>query len=250
MSKVPATTPPLSSQCLPRPGQIISGQIQESPSTNNKEEKIQGVKKEYLEVERKFRNFGLGVGGISVLGLVAGFFKYGSTFPAKALEVVGDFFGSISAVLAPFSIIGNEIKNFYLLKEGKKENGNNGKKEEKGIFDDWREGFYRASSIGFFPFIFEPFINPVKFGQSIFHKIATVANIPNLLFTGYAWGIGNCKALLAWVLRETNQYHVNHPKSDEEKTQAKKMLKVLMNYIKTLKGWLLLEALQILHCKA
>ena len=70
--------------------------------------------------------------------------------------------------------------------------------------------------MGFFPFIFEPFINPEKTGQSIFHKIATIANIPNLLFTGYAWGIGNCKALLAWVLRKKEQIDAHHARPEDQ----------------------------------
>ena len=183
-------------------------------STSTKEDTKSTAQKEYFEAEKKLGRVGFGASVCLVLGLITGFFKYGSTFPAKALEVLGDICGSASGVLAPFSIIGNEIKNYYLLKEGK--NGNGTEKKEKGIFDDWREGFYRISSMGFFPFIFEPFINPEKLGQSIFHKIAAVANIPNLFFTGYTWGIGNCKAFLAWILREKEQIHVRNAKPEDK----------------------------------
>ncbi len=168
----------------------------------------------FKETRKKFTVVGGSIAGVSGIGILLGALKYGKTFPAKCLEVIGDGFGSIAAVLTPASIIGNEVKNYYSLKEGK--NGSNGKgKEENHIFDDWREGLYRTCSLGFTPFIFEPFINPEKFGKSIFHKIATVANIPNLLFSGYAWGAGNFQALLAWSLRKKEQIQARNVRGSE-----------------------------------
>ena len=147
------------------------------------------------------------VGGIGLLPFIANF---GSKVPAMALRFLGDIFGSVATLSGPFALIINEFKNHGLLIE--KANGNgNGK-----IFDKVRELFYRCCSLGFTPFIFEPFLNPEKFGKSIFHKAATYANIPNLLFTGLSWGFGNFQALLAWVLREKENHNLHNAKNEDE----------------------------------
>lgn len=171
---------------------VSTSQVGRSPAFHN-----------YLKVEKKFKTVTGILAGVSAVGLVVGSLRSGLTFPAKALSVVGDFFGSISSIVSPFFLIGNEIINFKVRSS---KNGDREEREKiKKAFDAAREGFYRCSSLGFTPFIFEPFINPEKFGKSIFHKIATVGNIPNLFFTGYMWGVGNFKALLAWGLRTKEQ---------------------------------------------
>lgn len=167
------------------------------------------------ETFNDYKNNATVVGGIltalSAVGLYAGYKAKGNTFPAKALQVLGDGLGSASALAAPYAIIKNEIDNFNLCKNGGQVKEDNLSAEDKkkkkvlGIFDDLREGFYRCSSLGFTPFIFEPFINPEKFGKSIFHKVANFVNIPNLIFTGIAWGGGNAQALLAWGLKKLEQ---------------------------------------------
>lgn len=208
------------------PINTLSGITLNSASGQN----VNDVGKESLSVDQTFNKVrktvavvGGGLAGGTAVGILLGSLKYGATFPAKCLEVIGDAFGSIAALFTPFSIIGNEVKNYYSLKEGKC--GNNGKKDGEindHIFDDWREGLYRTCSLGFTPFIFEPFVNPEKFGKSTFHKIATVANIPNLLFSGYAWGAGNLQALLAWGLRKKEQIQARNPNSNESETHSKK----------------------------
>ena len=174
-----------------------SGEPPELPKKPTAEE-------DYAKAKTTFAKVGGSIAGVTALGLIAGFFKFGSRFPAKTLEVIGDSFGGIASVASPFAIVGNEIKNYFLLKS----NGHASNKITDGIFkifDDWREVFYRFCSVGFSVYIFKPFIEPEMWGKSIFHKIATVANIPNLIFTGYMWGIGNLKSILAWGLRKKEQ---------------------------------------------
>ncbi|MBI3591554.1 MAG: hypothetical protein HY094_09300 [Candidatus Melainabacteria bacterium] len=207
---------------------LTSGYTQLSPEITtsekgkvgqNKLDAIAKAEKEFNEVEKKFKKIGGGVAGVSALVLIGGVLRNGWTFPAKALQTVGDFFGSIAAIAAPVFIAGNEIKNHKLLK------GANEKDFQ--VFDDLKKGFYRCASLGFTPFIFEPFVNPEKFGKSAFHKLATVANIPNLIFTGYTWGIGNLKALILWCLRKKEQSlngkalkEGNHQEADLYKKRA------------------------------
>ncbi len=173
----------------------------------------------FKEAKNKFVKVGVGAGSISALALILGTLKGGSTFPAKALRTVGDIFGSFASISAPFALITNEIKNHKKIT-----NQLSSDEDKKNTFDKVREAFYRCCSLGFTPFIFEPFINPEKSGKSIFHKIATFTNIPNLLFTGFAWGVGNFQALLAWGLREkefNNASKLNGSEKDTCEARAK-----------------------------
>ena len=167
---------------------IIIGQNQTSALTADEA---------FKEAKGKFVKAGLGVGIISALALILGIIKKGAAFPAQALKIAGDLFGSFATLSAPIALITNEINNHKQFTGQLCANNNN-----KNTFDKIREVFYRCCSLGFTPFIFEPFINPEKLGKSIFHKLATFANIPNLIFTGFSWGIGNFQALLAWGLKE------------------------------------------------
>ncbi len=153
--------------------------------------------KHFQEVKTKFTKYAWGTATISTLSLIPFIINFGWTVPAKALQIVGDIFGSLATLSSPFALITNEIKNHKNMIGKLNGNGHN-----SDVFDKVREVFYRCCSLGFTPFIFEPFLNPEKFGKSIFHKIATIANIPNLIFTGGAWGFGNFQALLAWGLRQ------------------------------------------------
>ena len=137
------------------------------------------------------------------VGFLPFVWNHGLRAPSRILQIVGDFFGSLASISAPYALTKNEIENHKILKGKINGTNANGEKNKNGdIFDKIREAFYRCCSLGFTPFIFEPFINPDKLGKSIFHKAAAIINIPNLLFTGYAWGFGNFQALIAWGLRE------------------------------------------------
>ncbi len=189
-------SPILTNSALLKEGQGPSiGQLK----LKTKQSTLEAVQREFEEVESKYKKIGGGILGASALAVVIGSLKSGWTFPAKFLQIAGDAFGSIASIAAPVFIVGNEIKNHKLLKGADE--------KEFKVFDDLRKGFYRCASLGFTPFIFEPFVNPEKFGKSIFHKIATVANIPNLIFTGYSWGLGNFKALLLWGMRTVEQFN-------------------------------------------
>lgn len=158
------------------------------------------ARQKFEEAKKGFTYVGAGVISFSILGLLASLLKK-STLPSKVLQASGDIFGSVASVLSPFAIFGNEINNYKLLKAGEN-------KKTNGLeFHNWKNGFYRTCSLGFTPFVFEPFVNPEKFGKSIFHQFATIANIPNLFFTSITWGVGNFQALLAWCLgkKEKNE---------------------------------------------
>ena len=196
-------TPPVQSPSQPRVAAPNSGQ-----KANGSKNGQNGAPEEiFKDVKHKFICVGGGIAGVSALALVAGAFRYGATFPARAVKLVSDFFGSLAAISAPVFLIGNEALNYY----ARKENGNgNGRKarvnEIREIFDAAREGHYRLTSSGFIGYILEPFINPEKFGKTLSHKIATVVNLPSLLFSGIMWGGGNLQALVAWGLRSKEQF--------------------------------------------
>lgn len=211
MSTIIKPTPNLQSHLI-----TTSPTSQESEIDFDKE-----AKQNYLKVEKKFKNVTGTLAGASAIGLLLGSLRYGLTFPSQVLKVIGDLFGSISSVAAPFFFIGNEIINYKIRSS---QNGKKSKLSEiKETFDALREGFYRCSSLGFTPFIFEPFINPEKVGKSIFHKIATLANIPNLIFTGYMWGIGNFKALIAWGLRTKEQLKASKTDGKQQEESKRKI---------------------------
>ena len=175
MSIAGITNSPTSKEVLPTSeGQIFAGQAGENGKLSAEED--------YAKAEKTFTKVGVGIAGGTAVGLLLGFFKFGSGFPAKTLEVIGDSFGAIASVASPFAIIGNEIKNFNLLKGITRTTQGIFK-----VFDDWIDVFYRFCSVGFSVYIFKPFVDPEMFGKSIFHKIATVANIPNLLFCSLEW---------------------------------------------------------------
>ncbi len=154
------------------------------------------VQKEFLEVEKKYAKIIGGITGISAVGILIGTLKSGLDFPVKAVRAIGDLFGTAATIAGPVVLGLNEYNNYNDLKEGNK---------KKRYFDSLREGFYRCCSLGFVPFIFEQFIDPKTWGKSIFHKLANVANLPNLAFTGYTWGYGNFKAFVAWALRTSEE---------------------------------------------
>ena len=163
------------------------------------------AKEKYLQVKETFKPIAGTVLGASALGIIFGWFKFGATFPAKALKVVGEGIGSIAAIASPFFLIGNEVLNYNARK-----NGNGEKKKIREVFDAARDGFYRMCSTGFVPFIIEPFINPNKFGKTVFHKTATILNIPTLIFSSVMWAGGNFQALLSWILRTKEQFAANN----------------------------------------
>ena len=177
----------------------------------------------FEQAKKGFTCVGAGVASLSTLGLLISLFQK-SNIPSKILQASGDFFGSIAALLSPFAIIGNEVKNYNLIKARTRE-------EKNGFVDfhNWRKGFYRTCSLGFTPFVFEPFVNPEKFGKSVFHKIATIANIPNLLFTSFTWGVGNFQALLAWLLGKKEQIQAGNQKTTEEAVLRDKEYKEIFN---------------------
>ena len=176
--------------------------------------------KHFQEIKSKFTKYAWGTAAVSGLGLIPFILNFGWTVPAKALRVVGDFFGSLATLSSPFALITNEIKNHRVLTGDDGESTKNDK--DRNVFDSVREAFYRCCSLGFTPFIFEPFLNPEKSGKSIFHKIATIANIPNLIFTGGAWGFGNFQALLAWGLRQNDSRNANNLMTTEKRACLEK----------------------------
>lgn len=183
-----------------QPGKKSALELQQ----NSKQQRLECQKL----VESNYSKFVYSSGAVTVGALILGALKWGSSFPAKALEVIGNGFGSITTLAAPFFLAGNEILNFNLL-HSKRLNKQSESKNEKQIFgfkyNDLEQGFYRCASAGFFPFIFKPFIDPEQFGKSKWHLATNILNIPNLLFTGYTWGLGNLKALTAWGFKVKEQ---------------------------------------------
>lgn len=131
---------------------------------------------------------GAGVAGTFGLASLIGGFKTGWGFPAKLLEGIGDVCAVASTASYPVTAIWNEITNFS-------------KGKNKSSADEVLQLDYRLSSHGLFPFIFERLIKPENITKSIFHKIATVINIPFTALTASSWGYGNTQALIAWGLR-------------------------------------------------
>ncbi len=154
------------------------------------------AQKEFLEAQKKYTKIVGSIASVSLLGTAIGTLKSGLDFPVKVFRAIGDLFGTVATIAGPVVLGWNEYNNYTDLKDGNK---------EKRFFDSLRQGFYRCCSLGFVPFIFEQFIDPKTWGKSIFHKIANVINLPNLAFTGYTWGFGNFKALIAWGLRTKEQ---------------------------------------------
>ncbi len=140
--------------------------------------------------------------------------KNGSYAPSQALRILGDLFGSVATVAAPYFMGKNELNNYEDLKTGNK---------KSRFFDSLRDGFYRCCSLGFTPFIFEQFIDPKTWGKSVFHKGANILNFFNLGFTGYTWGYGNFKSLIAWGLRTNKQITQSKLNEAGKKEEANKL---------------------------
>jgi hypothetical protein len=157
-----------------------------------------GKNTKFDEVNRKFTKITFGaIAAIAVPTLFAAF-RGGAEIPSKALRFFGDLFGSVGALAAPFFMGGNEKLNNSKLESG---NGGNLFGMSSDYFDSIRDGFYRCCSLGFTPYIFEQFIDPKTWNKSVFHTAANIINLPNLAFTGYTWGYGNFKSLIAWGMR-------------------------------------------------
>lgn len=176
-------------------------------------ENIKRADETFKKVKGQYTKILGGITGASLLGILLGSLKYGTAFPSKILQVIGDGFGSIATLATPFVLTKNEFKNYKLFNKV----SCNGTKNTFVYFDDLREAFYRSCSLGFTPFIFEPFINPEKFGKSIFHKIANYGSLFNLGFAMYTWGFGNFQALIAWLLRRGELLEANKTKNENQK---------------------------------
>ncbi len=170
--------------------------------------------KSFNRTEKSFRNV-IGIaGGISLIAALGGTLKFGLEFPSKFLKTIGGVFASAASIASPVFLGVNEWVNWSYLK---KINDPNLSDADKKKLDDehentsntlgfWNKGFYRCASLGFVPFIFQDFVKPETWTKSIFHTVASIGNIPNLLFTGYSWGYGNLQSLIAWGLSANEKY--------------------------------------------
>ena len=217
MFKIDSSTDP--SIPVPIKGGAI-GQSQGSPAGQNTEDKqiSKGQSAEEVFKDSK-KKYGIAVGsvgaGLSIISIVGAFIK-GAAFPSRFLQVLGDAFGSLAALAAPYFQIKNEIKNH---KAGKNNN------EKNALFDDHLKLFYRLCSQGLVPFIFERLLNPANITKSIFHKAAALINIPFVAFTGYTWGFGNTQGIIAWGLRkkeETREHNFPENSIQAEEHRLKK----------------------------
>ncbi len=200
-------------QTIPSPANSGQGTTPNGNS-NGYHKKTLTTKEAFKDAKRKFSYVGGGVAGASLLAILGGSLKYGITFPSKFLKVASEAFGSIAGLTSPVFLIGNEALNYYARKKG---NGTKAEVEKvRKVFDTAREGFYRLASTGFIGFIIEPFVNPEKFGKSIFHKATTIANIPNLLFSSVMWAGGNFQALIAWGLKTKEQLSAHNAKNKDD----------------------------------
>lgn len=170
------------------------------------------ISKEFNQVKRTYLKYIGTVGGLSLAGLAFGSAKYGISFPARTLRVIGDTFGAIAALAVPFLVGKNEVNEYNRLKHGiAKGTG----AQEHSI----NELLYRSVSIGFLPYIFESLIDPEKIGKSGVQLFATVANIPNLIFTGITFGLGSFNSIIAWILRAKEQFKFDTKQAELEKLQ-------------------------------
>lgn len=169
---------------------------------------------EFNKQQKRFTKITFGAIAAAAVPTLIATLKNGASAPSQALRVIGDLFGSIATVATPYFMGKNELNNYEDLKTGNKKNR---------FFDSLREGFYRCCSLGFTPFIFEQFIDPKTWGKSVFHKVANLLNLFNLGFTGYTWGYGNFRSLIAWGLRTNEQLKQANVENKGEKEQAKKL---------------------------
>lgn len=155
------------------------------------------VDKEFSDCKKTAGYIASGAAGaFGVVSLLGGL-RSGWGFPAKLLEGLGDVCATASTISFPITAIWNEVKNFSL--------GKNGGKSAIGDVGEVLDLDYRLSSHGLFPFIFERLIKPENITKSVFHKIATVINIPFTLLTASSWGFGNTQALFTWFLRRNER---------------------------------------------
>ena len=172
------------------------------------------TKTEFSRQQKRFTKITLAAAAIAAVPTLIATLKNGASAPSQALRVIGDLFGSIATLAAPIFMGKNELNNYEDLKSGNK---------KERFFDSLREGFYRCCSLGFTPFIFEQFLDPKTWTKSIFHKGANILNLFNLGFTGYTWGYGNFRSLIAWGLRTTEQLKQARLENKDETEQAKKL---------------------------
>ncbi|MBI1857990.1 MAG: hypothetical protein HYR97_02605, partial [Candidatus Melainabacteria bacterium] len=170
------------------------------------------IQKEFQDIQAKYLRYSGTVFGASAFGLLLGSLRYGTDFPAKTLRVVGDAFASIVAIITPFMITKNETNDYKLFKHGKKT-------PTSTSADSINELFYRCVSLGFSPYIFESLIDPKEITRSSTTKLATLFNIPYLIFTFSTMFLGNISAIIAWSYRTKEQYLISKKEEELNRSQ-------------------------------
>ena len=204
MARIPDTPPPKT---------IGAAKVSPSFQEIRKEFNASETEKEFRIVQNTFFKYTGSILGIGAIGIFIGSLQWGARFPAKVLRVIGDAFGAIAAVLVPFALGKNEVNDYNLLKHGK-EKGSGAQKHSVN------ELIYRCVSIGFMPYTFESLIDPEKMGKSGAQLFATIVNIPNLIFTGFVFGLGNINSIISWGLRTKEQ--LKFDKKENEWNKLKK----------------------------
>lgn len=184
----------------------IGKSILASPSSYKGPNRAASAKDKFAEAQEKYTKVGNWTAGIIGAGVGVGAATYGLSFPAKTLRVLGDLSGSVAGLASPAFLVANEVIDYKVLKGG----------ESNELFEHLREGFYRVASLGFAPYIIEPYVNPEKVDKSVFHKFGAVAALPNAFFSLYTWGMGNAKGLIAWWLKSQERLGMNKHKGDKE----------------------------------
>lgn len=172
------------------------------------------IKKEFDEVKQTYHKCTAALLGVSAIGLLAGSTKKGGDFSAKSLRVVGDAFGSVAAIFTPFILAKNEKNDYEHLKHGKRSG-------TSSLMNNMNELFYRCVSVGFLPYVFETLINPKNIFRSKASMFASAVNIPNIIFTGLTFGLGNINSVIAWGLKSKQQFSL-----DREISSAKSKLDI------------------------
>jgi len=183
------------------------------------------TQKEFQDIQAKYLKYSGTIFGASAFGLLLGSLRYGAEFPAKTLRVVGDAFASIVAIITPFMITKNETNDYKLFKHGKKT-------PTSTSADSINELFYRCVSLGFSPYIFESLINPKEITRSNTTKLATLFNIPYLIFTFSTMFLGNISAIIAWSYRTKEQYLISKKEEELNKNNDYKIADLEHSYKK------------------
>lgn len=183
----------------------------------NTKRKGQSPDERFRELKLRFAKAVGIVAGLIALIFTVGTYKKGWSFPSRFLQVIGDAFGTIATVSFPVAEVINECKNFTSNNTNKNHTSNGNGNGKSSFFDDYLKFDYRVTSHGLFPYIYERLLNPNNITKSIFHKAAAIANIPFILFTGYAWAFGNTQALIAWGLRKAEQIRENNTNDKAKK---------------------------------